>query len=81
MNAIEALKLAYPKVRNNQAVTGNIPMAEFEANESMFRKVMKANGLKVIYRGGRVSNATGIKHFKATMTRRCDATSVLLYRK
>lgn len=79
MNAIEALKLAYPKVRNNQAVTGNIPMAEFEANESMFREVMKANGLKVVYRGSRITNR--MSNIMSTITMRCDATSVLLYRK
>lgn len=80
MNAIEALNLAFPKTSNkNQAVCGNIPMAEFVAMEPALRKIMKENGLKVVYRGPRVSNR--LSNMMRTTTVRKDAVSVLLYRK
>ena len=67
----------FPKVRKNQAVTGNIPMTYFEAHESDIRREMRYQKFKVAYRGPRISNAG----YYPTTTRRCDATSVLIYRR
>lgn len=71
------LKTMFPKVRKNQAVTGNIPIAYFEKNEKEIRREMQYQGFKAIYRGPRISNMGFLK----THTVRFDATSVLLYRK
>ena len=76
---LETLRTAFPKTRPNAAVTGNIPMDYFEMNETAIRSAMREEGLKAIYRGPRISNNCTCTAF--SMTRRCDATSVLLYRK
>lgn len=68
----------FPKViGKNEAVTGNIPIDYFNENEEEIRREMRYQGLRAFYRGGRKSNDS---HYP-THTRRCDATSVLLYRK
>jgi len=74
---INTLRTMFPKTRKNAAITGNIPVAYFEENEKEIRKVIRAEGYRVMYRGPRVSN----KQSSFSMTCRCDATSVLLYRK
>lgn len=72
------LKKAFPKTKKNQAVTDNIPIEFFEMYESEIRQMMKYHKLKTIYRGSRISNNC---KGQPSMTKRCDATSVLLYRK
>ena len=74
---MNSLLTMFPKVRNNQAVTGNIPIQYFEACEKEIRREMKYQGLRAFYRGPRVSNNGSQK----THTVRFDAESVLLYRK
>jgi hypothetical protein len=49
----------------------------FELAEAALRVEMRARGYRAIYRGPRVSNDSRYP----SMTRRCDATHVLLYRK
>ena len=78
---LNSLKVLFPKTRSNSAVTGNIDIKHFTDNEEMFRKVMRENNLKAIYRGPRISNNLKWSSSVASMTRRCDATSVLLYHK
>jgi hypothetical protein len=78
---LEFLKAAFPKVRANQALTGNIPIEWFDTNEGSIRETMKQHGLKAIYRGPRLSNKISYGFGQPSMTRRCDADSVLLYRK
>lgn len=74
---MNAMMTMFPKVRDNMAVTGNIPIQYFEKNEAEIRREMRYQGLKAIYRGPRISN----QGFSKTHTVRFDATSVLLYRK
>ena len=74
---LNTLKTLFPKTRDNSAVTGNIPIAYFNANEKAIRAVMREAGYtRSLYRGPRsTNNCSG----RPTMTRRCDATSVLFY--
>jgi hypothetical protein len=86
MFTMQELKEKYPKTTTqNRAVCGNIPMADFVADETEFQRFMRENKLKAFYRGPRRSNKLtpfyGGTMPVPSMTRRCDATSVLLYRK
>ena len=67
---------AYTEDKTERAVTGWIPLADFEAFEADIRPAMRERGLRVIYRGPRVSNTGG---YFPTMTRRCDATHAVIY--
>lgn len=71
------LKSMFPKIRNNSAVIGVIPIDYFLLNEVHIRREMRYQGLKVFYRGPRKSNDSAFP----THTMRRDATGVLLYRK
>jgi hypothetical protein len=66
---------AYAEDKTKRAVTGWIPMADFEAFEDGIRPAMRERGYRVVYRGPRVSNRT----YYPTMTRRCDATHAVIY--
>jgi hypothetical protein len=72
---MEELKALFPKTRRNASPTGVIPMYFFVANEAKIRAAAKEYfdcPIRVMFRGPRP--------FKdATMTRRADATGVLLY--
>ena len=74
MSMMELMRETYPRTKNTKhsAFCERIPIKMFEVVEPVLRKEMRAKGYRAIYRGPRVS---------ATMTRRCDATHVLLYRK
>lgn len=78
---LDILKAMFPREGGNCARTGRIPMAFFEANESEIRAVMREHKLRAIYRGPRVSNQVKYKFSVPSMTRRCDATHVMLYMK
>ena len=80
MSIMTTLKTMFPRTvtTRHSAFCERIPMDLFEAMESALRTEMRAHGYKAMYRGPRVSNDTGRI---PTMTRRCDATHVLLYRK
>ena len=80
MSMMALMAETYPRTRNTRhsAFCERIPIAMFELAEAALRKEMRAKGYRAIYRGPRVSNDT---RDIPTMTRRCDATHVLLYRK
>ncbi len=78
---INELMRKFPRAGKNCAITGNIPIDFFTANEAEIRVGMRLNNLRAIYRGPRLSNNLAFFSSKASMTRRCDATSVLLYNK
>jgi hypothetical protein len=72
---MDKLKALFPKTRRIAAATGDIPMAYFVAHEAEIRATAKAyfgRPIRVIFRGPR-------PYKDATMTRRADATGVLLY--
>jgi hypothetical protein len=79
MSLLELIKETYPRTKSTKhsAFCERIPMAMFELFEHQLRVEMRAAGLRAMYRGPRVSNDS----YYPTMTRRCDATHVLLYRK
>lgn len=80
MSMMELMRETYPRTENTRhsAFCERIPMAMFEIVEAALRKEMRKRGYRAIYRGPRVSNNT---RDIPTMTCRCDATHVLLYRK
>ena len=79
MSMMELMRETYPRTKNTEhsAFCERIPIRMFEVAEAALRVEMRAKGYRAIYRGPRISNNT----FYPTMTRRCDATHVLLYRK
>lgn len=79
MSLMQLMKETYPRTvaTKHSAFCERIPMAMFELVEDELRKEMRAKGFRAMYRGPRVSNKTRTP----TMTRRCDATHVLIYRK
>lgn len=79
MSLMALMKETYPRTdaTKHTAFCERIPIAMFELVETELRKEMRAKGYRAIYRGPRVSNTAWVP----TMTRRCDATHVLLYRK
>lgn len=79
MSLMALMKETYPRTdaTKHTAFCERIPIAMFELVETELRKEMRAKGYRAMYRGPRVSNDTRTP----TMTRRCDATHVLLYRK
>jgi hypothetical protein len=81
--SLEALRAHFPKTRRNAALTGYIPMDFFEDNEDRIRQIFKdlPGSYRFIYRGPRISNKTTSYYNKPSMTRRCDATHVLIYRR
>ena len=80
MSMMELMRETYPRTKNTKhsAFCERIPVKMFEVVEPVLRKEMRAKGYRAIYRGPRVSNDT---RDIPSMTRRCDATHVLLYRK
>ena len=78
---LEILKALFPRSGNNCARTGRIPMEFFEQNEAEIRAVMREHKLRAIYRGPRLSNNVKYKFSVPSMTRRCDATHMMLYMK
>ena len=83
MLTLKLIQASWPRQGKNTATTGRIPMEVFEKNEEAIRKVMREHKLKAIYRGARLSNGHTRHPWgnTPTMTRRCDATDVMLYRK
>jgi hypothetical protein len=79
MSLLELIKETYPRTKGTKhsAFCERIPMAMFELIEDKLRVEMRERGYRAMYRGPRVSNDS----YYPTMTRRCDATHVLLYRK
>ena len=80
MSMMQLMKETYPRTENTKhsAFCERIPIHMFDIAESALRPEMGAKGYRAIYRGPRVSNRT---RDIPSMTRRCDATHVLLYRK
>ncbi len=80
MGMMELMAETYPRTRatKHSAFCERIPIKMFELVEAALRKEMREQGYRAIYRGPRVSNRTWDI---PSMTRRCDATHVLLYRK
>ena len=80
MSMMALMAETYPRTKNTKhsAFCERIPIHMFDIAESALRVEMRAKGYRAIYRGARVSNNT---RDIPTMTRRCDATHVLLYRK
>ena len=86
MTALETIQNLFPRAagQDNQAQTGRIPIELFDAMEDSLRPLMRAAGLRAMYRGPRPnSNA---RHdvpwcagMRPSMTRRCDAEAVLFY--
>jgi hypothetical protein len=79
MSILELMRETYPRTANTKhsAFCERIPIRMFELAEAALRVEMRSRGYRAIYRGPRVSNDTRTP----TMTRRCDATHVLLYLK
>jgi hypothetical protein len=79
MSMMELMRETYPRTKatKHSAFCERIPIRMFEIAEAALRVEMRARGYRAIYRGPRVSNNTW---GAPTMTRRCDATHVLLYR-
>lgn len=79
MSMMTLMAETYPRTRatKHSAFCERIPIKMFEIAEAALRKEMRTLGYRAIYRGPRVSNDTRYP----SMTRRCDATHVLLYRK
>lgn len=80
MSMMKLMAETYPRTKNTKhsAFCGRIPIKMFDVVEAALRVEMRAQGYRVMYRGPRVSNDT---YGKPSMTRRCDATHVLIYRK
>ena len=78
MGMMTLMAETYPRTRatKHSAFCERIPIKMFEIAEAALRKEMRTLGYRAIYRGPRVSNDTRYP----SMTRRCDATHVLLYR-
>ena len=81
MSMMQLMKETYPRNRSTKhsAFCERIPIHMFDVAESALRPEMRAKGYRAMYRGPRVSNDNS--YGVPTMTRRCDATHVLLYRK
>ena len=79
MSMMELLRETYPRTKQTKhsAFCERIPIAMFDLAEAALRPEMRKRGYRAIYRGPRVSNNT---RDIPSMTRRCDATHVLLYR-
>jgi hypothetical protein len=79
MSMMELMRETYPRTKNTKhsAFCERIPIHMFEVVEAALRVEMRAKGYRAMYRGPRVSNNT---YSEPSMTRRCDATHVLLYR-
>jgi hypothetical protein len=77
---LEFIQSMFPREpsQDNQSITRLIPIEAFNKMELCLRPMMRAAGLRAIYRGKRVSNyCSGVP----SMTCREDATGVLIYQK
>jgi hypothetical protein len=86
MYAIDTLRKLFPRAagQKNAAVTGLIPIELFDAMEGSLRPLMREAGLRAMYRGPRPNSNSRhdvpwCARMQPSMTRRCDATGVLLY--
>jgi len=79
MSMMELMRETYPRTKatKHSAFCERIPIRMFEIVEAALRVEMRQRGYRAIYRGPRVSNNTWDI---PSMTMRCDATHVLLYR-
>jgi hypothetical protein len=78
---LASLNVFFPPRPKAVAKTGYIPMGIFEKHEETIRKVVKADRLRVIYRGPRVGKKWGPRSRPglAAMTLRANAHSAVLY--
>ncbi len=74
------LQNIFPNTRENQASTGLIPISYFNENESEIRQVLRANNMRVYYRGPRPQSPAR-RSLYPTTTRRENAVSVVAYSK
>jgi hypothetical protein len=86
MNAIDSIRKLFPRAadQKNAAVTGLIPIELFDAMEDSLRPLMREAGLRAMYRGPRPNydsrhDVPWCARMQPSMTRRCDATGVLMY--
>ena len=79
MSIMALMKETYPRTKatKHSAFCERIPIKMFEVVEQALRVEMREKGYRAMYRGPRVSNRTR----SPSMTMRCDATHVLLYKK
>ena len=77
---LDSICRRWPKTskKSMMAVSGYIPIKDFDRLEPVLRPIMRANGLKAIYRGPRINNIIST-HYSPTMTRRMDAEYAVLY--
>lgn len=81
---LEKLREMFPPKRPGSALVGRMSIEFFEKHEQEIREfVMRPHNLRAIYRGPRISNKRTVWNMagRPSMTRRCDADAVLLYRK
>ncbi len=78
MSMMRLMAEAFPRTKatRHSAFCERIPIAVFDSVESALRPEMRAKGYRAVYRGPRIHNDSHCP----SMTRRCDATHVLLYR-
>ena len=86
MYAIDSIRKLFPRAegQKNSSVTGLIPIEQFDAMEDSLRPLMRELGLRAIYRGPRPNSlerhdVPWCASMRPSMTRRCDATGVLMY--
>jgi len=80
MKTLKAAQKLYPPDRTkNEGHTGRIPIAEFDKHEAVMRPWMSKHNLRAMYRGPRIKNSVNYFYSNPSMTRRCDATHVILY--
>jgi hypothetical protein len=86
MYAIDSIRKLFPRAKGqkNAAVTGLIPIELFDAMEDSLRPLMREAGLRAMYRGPRPNydsrhDVPWCARMQPSMTRRSDATGVLLY--
>ncbi len=79
MSMMRLMAEAFPRTNTTRhsAFCERIPISVFDSVESALRAEMRLHGYRAIYRGPRIHNDT---RSIPSMTRRCDATHVLLYR-
>lgn len=87
MLTLTQLQTQFPKTRRNYAKTGYIPIEIYNSNMESFRDIKRRYQLRAIFRGPRqekvFTDYTGkvTKRYSDSMTRKADATHVVLYRK
>jgi len=77
--SVTAFRSSFPPRANTAAVTGWIPINEFDSVEKELRKEMRKRGMRVYYRGARPLVASADRTVKPQHTKRKDATHAVVY--